>query len=125
MAALEYTSLIGKARILHRWFPEEIPALLDTMDGMLTAIQQEVPQRLKGWEFNIINDALQEMLLKEAQQLIREHGAAMHNSDKLFAEQLFTGLKRVYTGYCLITYAPTRKLQNRKFALAVELLFGI
>ena len=125
MEALEYTSLISKARILHRWFPEEIPALLDTMDGMLKAIQQEVPQRLKGWEFNIMNDALQETLLKEAQQVIREHGAAMHSNDKLFAEQLFTGLKRVYTGYCLITYAPTRKLHNRKFAIAVELLFGI
>jgi hypothetical protein len=125
MKTLKQMNSVEKARVLHTWFPEEIPALLDTIQGMSREIiENEAEQRI-NWQGGLFGFDFWLQLAGQAERIIKQYGKALHKSSRVFSDQPFDHYQAIYTTYCLIAYAKTRQLDNRKFYLATDLLFDI
>ncbi|MXN91116.1 hypothetical protein GR160_07720 [Flavobacterium sp. Sd200] len=125
MKTLKQMNNVEKARVLHTWFPDEIPALLETMQGMSETILQNEAQHRAGWEEGLFGFDFWLQLAGQAERIIQLYGKGLHKKGRLFSDQLFDHYQAIYTVHCLIAFAKTRQLANRKFFLATDLLFDI
>lgn len=125
MKTLKQMTNVEKARVLHAWFPDEIPALLDTIAGMSREIIDNEAQHPATWQDGLFGFGLWLQFAGQAERIIKQYGKGLHKSNKVFSDQLFDHYQAIYTTHCLIAYAKTRQLANRKFYLATDLLFDI
>lgn len=125
MKTLKQLNNVEKARVLHAWFPDEIPALLDTIQGMSSAILENEAEHRAKWQEGLFTFDLWLQLAGQAEHIIKQYGKGLHKSSRVFSDQLFDSYQAIFTTHCLIAYAKTRQLENRKFYLATDLLFNI
>ena len=115
---------VEKAGMLYDLFPREIPELLDAIQGMCQAVKEDKDGHQRAWNNGFLNWDLWLALLGEAERKIGKYKTKMAKSKRLFTDQLFDGYVVMFTVHCLTSYAPTRQLANRKFTVAVDLLFN-
>lgn len=125
MKTLKQLNNVEKAWVLHAWFPDEIPAVLDTITGMSQALKENEAEHRANWQEGLFGFDFWLQLAGQAERIIKQYGKGLHKSSRVFSDQLFDHYQAIYTVHCLMAYAKTRQLENRKFCLATELLFDI
>lgn len=123
MKSLEELINVEKGRLLHQLFPLEIPAFLQFVAGMSQTIEEEQQRIQSKWDNGLMEFEYWLSLAKEAAKKLTKYGRRLYTSSRLFADQLFDGYTALYLSHCLIQYTQSRKHENEKFALAVQLLF--
>ena len=124
MKPLEHLINVEKARLLHELFPQEIPALLDYTHNMCLTIQEDEQLTRNVWENGLLTVEAWLSFVEEVRSKIDKYGKGLHTQSRLFADQLFDGYTALYMVHCLTLYTTTRKHSNRKFVLAIDLLFN-
>lgn len=112
----------GKARILCKLFPSEIPAVLGFIAQQTEALlaspahfKPQHDQRLFCFERLL-------SLAKEVKSCVQK--GRRKDAGSLFIS-LFDGYKACYTGQLLIRFSVETKPENDRFAIAVRLLFMV
>lgn len=120
------TQLINlqKADILHHLFPDEIPALLDFIEGMAQAFRQDSEVNRRSWNNSRYSFTHWLQLAGEAESKISRLRRNLAASHYVFSEQLFTSELADFSIHCLIVYTTTRHHPDPKFTTAVDLLFN-
>ncbi|MBW7891981.1 MAG: hypothetical protein H3C48_13370 [Chitinophagaceae bacterium] len=115
---------VEKARLLHQLFPGEIPAFLQYVQGVGASVLEHETEQRQTWDNGLFSFDFWLSLIREADSKIKRYGKRLHTGSKLFADQLFDGYLAFYMVHCLMLYTQTRQHPNRKFAIAVDLLFN-
>lgn len=123
MKRLEQLINTEKAALLFQLFPAEIPSFLEYVSNMNETLKEEQERQSANWQGLITFEMWME-LVSQAEQIIAKYGRRLHKSHRLFSEQLFDGYLAIYLIHCLISYVSIRKHDNKKFVLAVNLLFN-
>jgi len=113
-----------KGRLLFELFPQEMPAALQYIQNLSLTIQEEQETIRPTWQDGLLSFDLWLSLAAVTERLIRKYGKQLEKSSKLFSEQLFEGYQAVYMAHCLIQFTTISKHSNRKFCIAVDLLFN-
>ncbi|MBS1666479.1 hypothetical protein [Chitinophaga defluvii] len=124
MKPLENLINVEKARLLHELFPQEIPALLEYVNGMCLTIQEDEQLTRNQWENGLLTVEAWLSFVEEVRNKIERYGKRMHKQSRLFADQLFDGYVAIYMVHCMTLYTTIRKHPNHKFSLAIDLLFN-
>lgn len=112
-----------KAKLLHDLFPAEIPGFIEFTAAMCRTIKEEEATQRERWEDGLFSFDFWLGLVTEAETKIIRYGIKLDKSSGLFADQLFNGYLAVYAIHCLTIYTTVKQHPNRKFTLAVDLLF--
>ena len=110
--------------MLHQLFPNEIPALIEFTEGVCIAIAQEEKRYRSNWKNGLITFDYWISLVAQVRQNIEVYGKAMGKRTPLFAEQLFSGHLAMVMAHAMYLYTTTRQHPNRKFSVAIDLLFN-
>jgi hypothetical protein len=124
MKPLENLINVEKARLLHKLFPQEIPALLEYTNNMCLTIQEDEQLTRNQWENGLLTVEAWLSFVEEVRSKIDKYGKRLLTQSSLFADQLFDGYTALYMVHCMTLYTTTRKHNNRKFMLAIDLLFN-
>lgn len=124
MKPLENLTNIERAKMLHQLFPEEMPALIDYTEGVCIAILQETERHRANWNNPLITFDYWILLIKQVKQNIKEYGMGMCKQINLFTEALFSGHLAMVMVHSMYLYTTTRQHPNRKFSVAIDLLFN-
>lgn len=124
MKPLENLIIVEKARLLHKLFPQEIPALLEYTNNMCLTIQEDKQLTRNQWENGLLTVEAWLSFVEEVRSKIDKCGKRLHTQSRLFADQLFDGYTALYMVHCMTLYTTTRKHSNHKFVLAIDLLFN-
>lgn len=124
MKPLENLIIVEKARLLHKLFPQEIPALLEYTNNMCLTIQEDKQLTRNQWENGLLTVEAWLSFVEEVRSKIDKYGKRLHTQSRLFADQLFDGYTALYMVHCMTLYTTTRKHSNHKFVLAINLLFN-
>jgi hypothetical protein len=124
MKALNQLDNPGKAWLLHQLFPNEIPALIDFVQGMCEAVKEDEDLNRAKWNNDLFTFDFWLAIAGEVEQKIDKYGAKLHKNSNLFADQLFDGYLACFTIQCVVTYTTVRKHSDEKFVKAVDLLFN-
>ncbi|MBS1738266.1 MAG: hypothetical protein JSS98_16920 [Bacteroidetes bacterium] len=124
MKPLENLVNVEKARLLHELFPQEIPALLRYTNNMCITIQKDEQLTWNQRENGLLTVEAWLSFVEEVRSKIDKYGKRLHTQSRLFADQLFDGYTALYMVHCMTLYTATRKHSNRKFMLAIDLLFN-
>ena len=125
MKTLKQLNSVEKAKILHTWFPDEIPAFLEAMESLCEAIRADEAHYREQWAEGLFTFDFWLTLLRQAEAVIQQYGKKLCNNPRLFAHQLFDGYQAIFSAHCLTRYAMTRQRENRKFYTATDLFFNI
>ncbi len=125
MKPLEQLVNIEKARLLHDLFPSEMPELISYAESLCEFIQQDKEQLREKWNNPILTLDMWVKLAAEVEHTIKNYGVRLHKQSRLFSEQLFAGYLAIVMSHCLHIYITTQRRGNRKFSLAIDLLFGV
>jgi len=124
MKSLKELNNVERGKLLHDLFPTEIPAFLEFANGMCQTIQEQKDAQRGQWNNLMFSFDLWLSLVKQTEQCIKRYKTKLHNSSRLFADQLFDGYSAIFLAHCLSVYTTIQQHPNRKFALAVDLLFN-
>jgi len=114
---------VDKAGILHSWFPDEIPMIIDTIQGISESIVKNQAQERQTWTGGLLNFDFWLQLAKNAQTIISRYQKKLVTNRRLFTDQFFDGYQTIFTVHCLAEYAKLKRLENRELYLTIELLF--
>lgn len=120
----EFTD-IDSARLLHQLFPDEIPALLDFMEGIGSTIKDEEQRNRKNWDNAFYDFDFWLSLIETIQIRIKQHGAKLREDSKLFADSVFGGYQALFARHCITLFVTIRKHPNQSFVKAIKLLFNL
>ena len=123
MKSLENLSSIEKAKLLHDLFPKEIPGYLVYVERLCDTIKEDEANNRKSWENGLMTFDFWLNLITQTQRKIEQYGIKLHQSSKVFAEQLFEGHLALFQCYVLHLYTHTRQHPNQKFTAAIELFY--
>lgn len=123
MKPLDRLNNLEKAALLHQLFPNEIPALVDFIQGMCISIKEDEEMNRKIWELGLMTFDDWLSLLNQVETAIEQYGKKLYKNHRLFTDQLFDGLLAIYTIHCITIYVTTKQHPNPKFTMAIELLF--
>lgn len=115
---------VEKAKLLHELLPAEIPAFLQFTEGMCHTIREEEATQRANWQDGFLSFDFWLQLIGQTEKTIEKYGMQLHKNSRLFADQLFEGYMALFLVHCLTVYTTIKKLPNRKFSAAVDLLFG-
>ena len=121
MKALNKLTNVAKARLLHQLFPSEIPALLEFIQGMCRSILEEEEVNRKNWNDERFSFDEWLSLAGEVNDRIYRYGC---QDNWHFSFQLFYDDAAFVTIHCLMVYTNIRQHANKKFAVAIDLLFN-
>ncbi len=116
---------VEKARLLFQFFPEEIPAYINTVQGMCAAIQENEAEYRAQWDNGLLKFDFWLSLVARAEKVIKQYGKKLHSNSRLFTDQLFDGYQALFTIHCLRGYAVKLRLDNNDFYKAFDLFFGL
>lgn len=124
MKPLEKLLNVEKGRLLHQLFPQEIPALVEFVEGMCIATKEQEALHRKQWDNSIFSFDFWLSQINTVQNSIQQYGKKLHKNSRLFADQLFDGYPAMFMVHCMTVYTTTKKHPNRKFVTAIDLLFN-
>lgn len=87
-------------------------------------IKEEQESIQNRWENDMITFDFWLSLIDEVEQRIKRYRITSGVTSQIFAYQLFDGYLTLYLTYCLQRYTSEREHPNRRFSLAVQLLFN-
>ena len=125
MKSLEQLTNVDKAKLLHELFPAEMPQLVDYYLGVSEYVREHVEELSKKWDNPLMTLDAWVRLAEYVEQTIRKHGEKLHKSSRLFSDQLFGGYSALFTCHWTYQYITTQQKANRKFSLAVDILFNV
>jgi hypothetical protein len=125
MNALHQLNNIGKAKLLHELFPDEIPQLLDHIQEVCADLKANREAYQSTWDFGLMTFDMWLSLAEKAEAMINKHRTAMIKSSKTFSETLFHSYDYtvLFVNDRIVKYAE-RKNENSKFKQAVALLYN-
>lgn len=123
MKPLMHLDLVERAQLLRDLFPEEIPKLIDYIDGMCAAIIEDQHRNRASWSNDLISFDGWLNLAIEIRAIIKRHGKLLSRRYSLFATELFAWTKGCISVHCLVVYVTTQQLPNPKFKAMIEILF--
>jgi hypothetical protein len=125
MTALSNLNNIGKAKLLHELFPDEIPQLLDHIMDVCADLKTNKEAYQSTWNFDLMTFDTWLSLAEKAETLINRHRTNMIKSNKTFSEQLFHSYDYtvLFVNDRIIKYAEG-KSGNSKFKQVVALLYN-
>lgn len=123
MKPLVHLNLVERAQLLHDLFPEEIPKLVEYIDGMCATIIEDQQQNRASWSDVIISFDSWLALAGEIRATVDKHGKNLYKRHSLFATELFGWTKALVSTHCLLVYITTKQQPNPKFKAMVEILF--
>ncbi|TKT85485.1 hypothetical protein [Dyadobacter frigoris] len=123
MKALNQLNNPEKGKLLHQLFPNEMPELIDFVQGMCETVKENEELNRSKWNNGLFTFDFWLALAGEVDQKIDKYGAKLHKSSNLFADQLFDGYLASFTIHCIVTYTAVRQHENGKFVKAVDLFF--
>jgi hypothetical protein len=124
MKTINSLTNVDKAKLLHELFPDEIPAFITFTKNMCAAIKEDEQAQRDKWNFGLFGFDFWLTLIDEAERKINQYGAKLEKSSRLFSDQLFDGYIALYLHHCLTIYTTNRQHPNRKFVMAIDLLFN-
>ena len=108
---------------MHELFPDEIPAILKYVKSLSITIKEEKEMLNSRWDNQLFPFAFWLSIAKDAKTKIDHYGVKLHKSSRLYVDQLFDGYAALYLAHCLIKLTGQQEHHNKKFVIAVELLF--
>lgn len=115
---------VERSKLLFQLFPAEIPALLEFATGVYEAIAGDKEHGSATWNNGLFSFEAWLSIAEDVAKRIAKYNKQLHRSRHLFGDQLFDGYNAIFMAHCLILFTTTRQHPNRKFALAVDLLFN-
>ena len=113
-----------KAKLLHELFPAEMPDFIRYAAGICSSIKEDEQTHRAKWDNGLFDFDFWLSLANDTEKKIKQYGNKLNNNSRLFSDQLFEGYAAIFMAHCLIVYTTTRQHPNKKFTLAVELLFA-
>lgn len=125
MTALINLNNIGKAKLLHELFPDEIPQLLDHISNVCADLKANNEAYQSTWDFRLMTFDMWLTLAEQTETLINRHRTSMVKSSKVFSEQLFHSFDYtvVFMNDRIVKYAESQS-GNSKFKQGVALLYN-
>ncbi|MBE9598695.1 hypothetical protein D3C87_299100 [compost metagenome] len=123
MKSLDQLNNLERGALLHQLFPNEMPDLLDFIEGMCISIKEDEEGNRKVWKLGLMTFDFWLSLLNQVEAAIKQYGKKLTKSHRLFTDQLFDGLLACFTIHCITVYVTLKQHPNPKFTKAVELLF--
>ena len=123
MKPLESLSNVEKGKLLHGLFPQEIPPFLEFAEKLCDTIREDEANQKAQWKNGLISFDFWISLITQTQRKIEQYGIRLHQSSKLFSDQLFDGHLAMFQCHALFLYTHTRQHPNTKFTAAIELFF--
>ncbi|SEK23148.1 hypothetical protein [Parapedobacter koreensis] len=123
MNALNQLTNTEKLRLLHDLFPNEIPELLDDILGFCTAFKENAAKYKEAWDSNDFTFETWMHLSQQTEKLIKKKRFDMVRSSRIFSEHLSFAYEVFFVIDRIVKYAENR-CENRKFKLAVDMLFS-
>lgn len=117
-------TIVERARMLHELFPDEIPGLINYVDGMCSTILEDTEANKELWKITVLPFNLWLEQLKAVQNEIHTYREKLHQKSTLFADLLFDGYRACFLIDCLRIYISTQKHSNWKFSAMLEILFS-
>lgn len=124
MKNLSAYSNTQKARLLHQLFPEEMAAFLEFTSNLCQTIKEDEDQNRKDWKNGLFTFDFWLQLINQIEDNISSSGSKLNKSSSHFAIQLFDGYLACFSIYTLQLFTTVRLHPNKKFTLAVDLLFN-
>ncbi|WEK21324.1 MAG: hypothetical protein P0Y49_09240 [Candidatus Pedobacter colombiensis] len=124
MKTLNQFTNVDKAALLHQLFPEEIPSLIEFMQGMSESIIENEELNRDKWDNGFLSFNQWLHLAKETNTKIKENGTRMCKSTRLFSGQLFDGSIAVFTNHCIAVLITTKQHSNQRFIHAAHMLYS-
>jgi hypothetical protein len=125
MKPLDKCTNTEKARLLHQLFPNEIPELLQFVQGVCKTIQEDEQSNRTAWKNGLFTLDFWFSLVNEIDAKIKQFGKQLHRSSYVFADQLFDSYLAYYMVHCLLLFTTVQQHPNRAFTKAVDLLFNV
>ncbi|MDB4926606.1 hypothetical protein [Mucilaginibacter sp.] len=125
MTALSNLNNIGRAKLLHELFPDEIPQLLDHIKEVCVDLKANREEYQNTWNFGLMTFHTWLSLSEKTEGLINRHRNNMIKSSKVFSEQLFHSYDYtvLFVNDRIVKYAE-KMSEKSKFKQAVDLLFN-
>jgi hypothetical protein len=124
MRRFQNMSVVDKAKLLHKLFPDEIIAFIVFEKFTATAFQRDKESHRKNWTaekdfqfdfwLSIVDDAAER---------IHRYELELTKRSSLFADQLFDGYTYFFTLSCLEKFIQSDKCNSKKMAEAIRFLF--
>ncbi|WP_316787756.1 hypothetical protein [Pedobacter frigoris] len=112
-----------KASLLHLLFPEEMPALINYIEGMAITLQEQQDTQRKKWDKEYMPFDQWMKTMDTIRYKIKTRRDKLQQQHRLFARLLFSGQNALFSTHCILIYLSTTKHPNHKFMLALEMLF--
>ena len=113
-----------KAQLLHRFFPTEIPRLLNHMQGVAMRTIGEQELHYRAWSGPIAAFFLWVQVTKDVYDVVLDHHQKMTRNRRAFSRLLFTGVNLFFSQHALLHYTQHASCTNKRFKMAVLLLFS-
>ncbi|TRW27104.1 hypothetical protein FMM05_00185 [Flavobacterium zepuense] len=125
MKTFKHLNNVEKAKLLFGLFPDEVPAYIETMQGMSLAIEENETEYRAKWDNAFFDFDFWLRLVQHGHDIIKQYGKKLYHNQRLFTDQLFDGYQALYSIHCLRGYTTKRRLENMDFYKAFDLFFSI
>lgn len=112
-----------KALLLHRLFPQEIPAFLNYMENFAIVFQEDQETYKQQHADELFSFEFWLEQATQAEQKIKRFAGGLQSRSKQFSYILFGGDIALFSIRCLVAYCTTRQHRDRKFVAIVDVLF--
>ncbi|WP_299568481.1 hypothetical protein [uncultured Pedobacter sp.] len=123
MKALTQLNNLEKAALLFDLFPQEMPALVEFIDGMASATLQDPERVRRDWNNPLFNVELWLTWVAQVQQAIATYRTKLCKKRSLFVGQLFDGYLACFSNYCIEVYFTTIAQPNKRYEHAAKMLY--
>src|SRR5690349_18069065 len=124
MRPFQNMSAVDKARLLHKFFPDDVIAFIVFEKFTASAFQRDKETHRKNWtvDKNFQFDFWLS-IVDDAAARINRYELELTKRSSLFADQLFDGYTYFFTLSCLEKFINSDKCNNKKMAEAIRFFF--
>jgi len=122
MKALHELDNAGKARLLYDLFPQEMPALIDSIENACSDLLNHKDHYAKTWNNGFMPFEYWFNLSRETADILKKYRHSMLRSSRLFSDQLFYTYTSLFVNDQIVKYAEQWS-ENEPFKLAVKMIY--
>jgi hypothetical protein len=123
MKALHEMNNVDKGYLLAQLFPQEMENIVAALQRKCEFTKQQENKLREKWDDGFIPFDFWLSLATDIERIIKTYKNKLHQSTRVFSDQLFDGYLAIFTNDCIVKYAATEN-KNPKFGIAVELLLN-
>lgn len=125
MKPIDKLNNMERAKLLHQFFPQEIPELIVFTLSMSETIEEDKARIMERWKHLGMSANILLQLSASVRGSILKYGDELSVSSMLFAKELFLGYRAHFMIYCLEQFTVTRQHPNKRFAQQVAVFFDL